>query len=1086
MRKFTIFLAAMLFFGLQVAYAQTTITGTVTNADDGTAIPGVTVIVKGTSVGTTTDLDGKYELTAPEGATTLIFSYVGMVTQEIEIGGRTVINVQLQPGLEELEEVVVTALGVTREKKALGYAVQDVGSEELEKARNMNIINALSGKVSGVQIASSSGAMGGSSRILIRGASSVNGENQPLFIVDGIPFDNSNFTSVGQARGAGGFDYGNMANDINPDDIESVSILKGPTAAALYGSRAANGVILITTKTGKARAIDGKKGIGVSVSSGLTFERVAILPNYQNEYGGGYGFETLWYNYNDNYQNPIAFPNRTSGLYQGTNPDGDSDSYDLLPHYAVDESWGPKLNGQMVRPWYSYSDAFPEAYGKNFPWEAHPDNVRDFFRTGQTWTNNIALTGGTEKAFFRLSYTNIHQFGIWPKSEIKKNSINFSGSTKLGDKLTAFTVINYVQSKAIGRPGTGYDGDNMMQEFNQWSHRNWDQEAMKKYWINPDGSQNTWNRTSWDNPFPKYTDNPYWTRYKNYENDQRDRFYGNIGVTYEFTDWLKITGKINKDFYTDRREERRAVGSNETPRYQEGIRQLSETNMEFLLQFNKYLTEDLSLAANLGANQMTRIYHRNVDATQGGLSIPDFYNLANSKDVASLDDYRSKKQINSIYGSASLGYLSMIYLDLTLRNDWSSTLPEDNNSYLYPSVTASWIFTELDVLNKIDWFSFGKIRLGWAQVGNDTDPYQLYSTYAARDNFGGYPSYTVPNALNNADLKPERTSSWEVGGDFKFLNNRVGVDVTYYSMETVDQIIDVDISASSGFRSQIINAGKMTNKGWEILLTGTPVKMKNFTWDITVNWSQNKNELVELMEGIDNYRLVNAPFSVSVNATVGQPYGTLLGRDYVYKDGERFVNANGMYERSSEVVPLGNVMPNYTGGVNNSLTWKNINLSFLFDFRNGGQIFSTSYMFGMYSGMLEETIENNIREDGIILEGVMEDPDNPGSYITNTQVCSAELYGLNHYFVAAMDVFDCDYIKLRELSLSYTLPDNLLKKVPFENVRIAFIARNLWTFGTAIKHFDPEQATNSGNIQGIEGAQLPSTRTWGFNLSFNL
>ncbi len=1081
MRKFTLFIAFLFFVGMQVLQAQDReITGTVTNPDDGQPIPGVQVVVKGTTVGTVTDLNGNYSLNVPPSAEILVFKYIGFQEQEITIGDQKSINVELSESMTALDEIVVTALGVTREKKALGYSVQDVSGDEINKARTPDVINSLSGKVSGIQV-TSSGNLGGSSRILIRGASSITGENQPLFVVDGVPVDNANYSEANTNRGAGGYDYGSMGSDINPDDVESVSILKGPAASALYGSRAANGVILITTKKGKVSTKEGKRGIGVSYNFGYTWETPAILPEYQNEYGGGYGFDTLWAQPNDPDWMAKYMPNG-SGHY--TAPNGQT--YDLMAQYAVDESWGPKLEGQMYRPWYSYEPQIGEYFGASVPWEAHPDNVKDFYQTGHTMTNNVALTGGSETAFFRLSYTNLKQQGIMPNSELKKNTINFNGSTKLGKKLTAFTSINYVNQAATGRPKTGYDGDNVIQQFNQWSQRQWDQEVMEEYWQNPDGTQNTWNRTSYSNAFPKYTDNPYWTRYMNYQNDGRDRLYGNVGLTYQLLDWLSVTGRYGLDTYTDRREERIAVGSNNISEYMEAIRTFSESNMEFLVQAKKNLTEDLSLEVDFGGNRRTNIYQRNQGSTNGGLPIPEFYSLTNTTNPISVIDYKEKYQVNSLYGRVSFGFMSMLYLDVTLRNDWSSTLPEDNNSYLYPSVNFSYVFSETPGLESLDWLSLGKIRFGWAQVGNDTDPYRIYGTYRGKENFGTNPVYTVPNPLNNDDLKPEKTTSWEVGANLVFFkNNRLGLDITYYDMKTVDLIFPVTLSGATGYQSTIINAGEMTNKGIEVLLTGSPVKNKNFTWDIIVNWAKNNNKLVELDEGIDNLRLANAPFSVSVNAFVGDPYGTILGYDYTMVDGERLVGANGMYTRSDEIVPIGTVQPDWTGGLANSFTYKNWNLYFLFDMRQGGQVFYTSYMWGMYSGMLEETVEDNIREDGIVLEGVMEDPNNPGTYITNTTVLDAGTYGLNHYYVNSMNVFDADYIKLRELSLAYTLPNKVLENTPFTNLRIAFIARNLWTFGTDIKHFDPEHVTNSGNVQGIEGGQVPSTKSYGLNLNVN-
>ncbi len=1069
MRKFTIFLAFMLIGSLQVVLAQTKITGTVTSAEDGAPLIGVSVVVKGTTVGTTTNLDGMYELNAPESATTLVYSYVGMTTLEVEIAGRTTINVSLESAAYAMDEVVVTALGISREEKSLGYAVQDVNADELTKARPTNAVTALSGRVSGVQITSNSGNMGGSSRVLIRGASSIANENQPLFVVDGVIIDNSNFTDNDQARGGGGYDFGSGANDINPDDIESISVLKGPVASALYGSRAANGVIIITTKKGHARAASGKKGIGVSLNIGATFDNVYPLPKYQNEYGGGFDFDTLW-------------QADGSGYYgSGAN------SFDLLPTYAVDESWGPKYEGQMYRPWYSWNEEYiPEWYGKSVPWVAQEDNVKDFYKTGQTWTTNVAMTGGDENNFFRLSYTNMSQHGVYPNSKLDKNTINFSGSAKLGDKLTAFTNINYIKLKGKARPGTGYDGNSIMNSFNQWFQRQVDMDKCEQYWTNPDGTQNSWNRTSYNNPFPMYWDNPYWVQYKNYPEDWRNRVFGNVGLTYEFTDWLSITGKVNTDWFADRREERIAQGSNAISYYREGIREVQETNMDFLIEANKYITEDLSFRAYVGGNQMVRTYHRNVMQTQGGLSIPNFYNLANTTDPISVDDYMEKKKINSLYGLVSFGWKSMVYLDLTLRNDWSSTLPDGENSYLYPSITASFVFSEIQALKNADWVSYGKLRFGWTQVGNDTDPYQILPIYNPKENFGSNPLYTVPNQLNNDVLKPEQTSSWEVGLDMKFVNNRIGFDFTYYDMETTDQIFDVPLSGSTGYTSQIVNAGKVTNKGVELMIMATPVKTNDFSWDLYINWAKNENEVVELTEGIENYRLVNAPFSVSVNAITGEAYPVLYGRDYTYIDGQKLVNSSGMYQRTADVVPLADVYPDWIGGLGSTLTYKNLSFSFLFDARWGGHLFSTSYMWGMYSGMIEESVENNLREEGIVLEGVMEDPNNPGTYITNTQVTDANTYGLNHYYVSSLDIFETTYVKWREASLTYRFPQKWIDKTPFGNVSLSFIGRNLWIWAKDLPHIDPEHAINAGNIQGIEGGQVPPVRSFGFNLNVTL
>lgn len=1089
MRKFTALIVLLLLCGVQLVFAQRTITGTITHADNGDVIPGATIRVQGTTLGTVADLSGKYELNVPESAQTLTVSFVGMVTQNVAIEG-TVINVTLAPDIQDIQGIVVTALGISREKKALGYAVQNVDGDALTKARDNNPLGQLAGKVAGVQISGSSGNMGGSNRILIRGANSVTGENQPLFVIDGVPMDNSNFNSTNTARGGGGIDYGNMANDINPDDIESMSILKGPSAAALYGSRGANGVIMITTKKGPK----GKKGIGVSVNSGVAFETVGLLPYYQRSYGGGYG------------------------AFGEAEIDGKTR---LIPLYSMDESWGPKYEGQSVVQWFNLFDW--EEQGKpaggltESPWEAPANDVDAFFETGVTYTNNVAVTGANKEGNFRLSYTNMTSDGYMPNSSIDKNTVNFSGSHELGDRLHANAVITYIRTDALGRAYTGYDDNNVMQKFTQWGQRQLDMDRLSNY-ISPDGTQRVWNRKSWDNPNVEYSNNPYWTTNRNFTTDSRDRVFGSMGLLYDITDCLKIKGTVYTDFYTFRNHERISIGSQETPYYSEGIRQYQENNYEAILMFNKMLSEDFSLKVNAGANMRKTNYFRNIAETSGGLVLPDLYTLGNSVDPIVIDDYNRKKEVNSLFGNASLGWRYMLYLDLTARQDWSSTLPMDNNSYFYPSVTGTYVFSEMPGLKEADWLSFGKIRAGWASVGNDTDPYNLMETYFNyAPNFNGVPRYSVPGSLPNANLQPEKTNSWEVGTELSFLKNRIGVDFTYYNMLTTDLITQVDITAASGYTSKWINAGEMSNKGIELMLRAIPVKQDNFEWEIALNYSKNQNELLELYQDIENYRLINAPFKVTVNATVGQPYGVLMGSDYVTDDaGNRIVATSGRLQKTASVNEvLGSVMPNYNLGIINNFKIFGADLGFVIDIQDGGSYFSTSYMWGMYSGMLEETVwyddyeslgvtpanpdAQDIREDGIIYNGVYGYYDDAtesvvytdaegnvvDSPVTNKTPVSAARWGADFYSKAdAQEVFDASYIKLRELTLGYTLPKSITG--PINNLRISAYGRNLLIMGLDNRHFDPESAiTSSGNIQGIEGAALPSMRNFGINLSFN-
>jgi hypothetical protein len=622
-------------------------------------------------------------------------------------------------------------------------------------------------------------------------------------------------------------------------------------------------------------------------------------------------------------------------------------------------------------------------------------------------------------------------------------------------------------------------------------------------YINPDGTQRTWNRVSWDDPTPMYSDNPYWTRNMNYENDSRDRYYGNIGLSYQILPWLTATGKANLDSYTFRVQERVAVGSQAQSSYSESIRQVAEINAEFLFQADKKFGEDWRLNATFGGNIMNRNYNLNTSATSGGLLIPELYTLSNSASPAKTLDYKSRKKINSLYGGATLSFRSLAYLDVTLRNDWSSTLPEGNNSYMYPSFSLSFVFTELDFMKDVKWFSFGKIRGSWAKVGNDTDPYRTSLTYSNMLDPDGMPYqfypyalYTLPTTLNNPNLKPEMTRSWEIGADLRFINNRIGLDVTYYNKLSLDQILPVAISGASGYGSIVVNAGKISNKGIEAALKATPVKYKDkFQWDIIVNWAKNDNEVLELYPGVDVYLLANGPFKVSVNAEVGEKYGALMGTDYIYdSEGNKVVDADGRYLQSG-VTTIGNVLPDWNMGITNNFKVWGFDIGCLIDIQHGGDFFSTTHMWGIYSGILAESAEGSMREDGVVIDGTVAAYDEDGNVIfnadgtaqvtgTNTTVLDAHTWATDHYDgPSAQNIFDASYIKLREVRVGYTFPKSLTG--PIQNLRLAVYGRNLATWGTALKGIDPETLTNSGNVQGIEGAGLPSLRVYGINLSFN-
>ena len=1126
MRKFTLLLSLMLLIGLQAAFAQRTISGRVTSSEDGSSIPGATVLVKGTTVGAITDVDGKYTLALPAGKNVIIVSYVGMKTQEITLGEDNLVNLILEPEVVVLGDVVITALGVSREKKALGYSVQDMKGSELTTDGSASVINSLSGKFSGVQVTSGTGNMGGSSRVLIRGVNSINGSNSPLFIIDGVIIDNSDFNSYTTARGAGGYDYGNMAQDINADNVESISVLKGANAAALYGSRAANGVIMITTKKGSKQK---GKLVGVEFSTGLNFEQVAILPVYQTKYGGGNGgLGPTW---------EIKYYTDNSGYYKVSGVDADGNpfaSFDIGMDYGIDESWGPGYDltageflptqefgytldaaGQAAwdasyannpiyyRPYNSFQDWDTENYGKSIEWKSPEAGVKNFFKTGIGWQNSLAFSGGSDAAQFRLGLNTFNSSGYMPNSTLDRYTVSFSGKANLTPKLSAFSDMTYINTQVNGRPETGYGDLNVVERMNQWGQTQLDYDVLETY-ANPDGTQITWNRVGMDDPTPNYSDNPYWDRYMNYENDVRNRYYGNVGLLWKITSWLSAKGQVNLDNYTFQTNERMAIGSAFKSYYRQSTYQNSELNAEFLLMANKKFGEDWGLNVNLGGNYRNKDYKSLNSTTIGGLFIPELYTLSNAPSNTSLD-FKSRKVVNSLYGSISLGWKSMLYLDVTGRNDWSSTLPKTHQSYFYPSVSLSWVFKELPGLKEAKWLTYGKIRGGWAQVGNDTDPYRTLFAYANMLDpdlypyqFGSLAIYQLPTTLNNPELLPETTRSWEVGLELKFLQNRIGLDATYYSKNSINQILPVAISGATGYYYKVMNAGEIANKGVELFLTLVPVVVKDkFEWTITANFGLNRNKVVSLAEGIENLQLGAAPFNVTVNALVGEPYGQIMGSDFVYdSEGNPVVDQDGRY-LVGDVKPLGSVLPDWNLGVGTQFYLHGFTLGALIDIQQGGHFFSTTKMWGIYSGILEPSAEGTMREDGVVIDAPVAVFDGSGNPVYNedgtvqveeewnTTVLDARTYCSDFYDgPAAQNVLDASYVKLREISLSYTFPAKWTG--PVRNLKIGLFGRNLATWGLAMKGIDPESATtSSGNIQGIEGAGLPSTRTFGVNIGFN-
>jgi TonB-linked SusC/RagA family outer membrane protein len=1077
MKKFSLLLALLGFLGLQVVFAQTReISGLVTSSEDGSTIPGASVVVKGTTLGTITDMDGKFTLKVPENAAALTVTFVGMKSQEVPLTSQSTYTIKLEPENIAVDEVVVTALGVSREKKSLGYAVQQVSGDDLNKVKTDNFANLLSGRAAGVQI-KANGNMGGSTNVVIRGNASLTGSNQALFVVDGIPINNSTTNNTGQTTGRSGYDYGNAASDINPDDIASISVLKGAAATALYGSRAANGVIMITTKSGKKN----KKGVGVSVSSNVTVGTIdkSTFPKYQHNYGGGYG--------------PYYSDGNYPGLFEyDVNGDG---TPDLVVPTTEDASMGEKFDPNLMV--YQYDAFVPESpnFGKATPWVAAKNGPDTFFNTALTKSNSVDISGGGDKSTFRLGYTNFDQTGIMPNSELKKNNFNFNATYNILDNLKVTAMANYINTQGKGRNSTGYS-DNILSSFRQWFEVNVDIKEQERL-FKETGQNITWNRHSPSSGTPEYWDNPYWVRFKNYETDKRNRLIGYTKLDWTATDWMTLTGRVSVDSYSELQEERKAMGSvagefgvgrpDVTSGYSRLNRSFMETNIDLMANFNKNITDKLNLTGLLGMNIRKTKIDQVYASTNGGLSVPDVYALSNSASPMLPPDERySIVQVNGFFAQASLGYDNLLFLDGAIRRDQSSTLPLDNNTYYYPSISGSFLFSNL-VQN--DWLSLGKLRLNYAEVGNSAPWASVKDTYVQNSPFNGNPMVTVPNTKNNEQLKNETTKSLEAGLEMNFWNNRLGFDIAYYDNRSVDQIMPVAISLATGYSRKYVNAGEVQNKGVELQLNASPIVSNKFRWDINVNWSKNKNEVVSLAAGVDNLQIASLQGGVTINARVGEPYGTIQGTDFVYKNGQPVVGSNGYYEKTgtSDVV-IGNVNPDWNGGVSNTLTYSNFALSFLVDVQQGGDVFSLDQWYGMGTGLYAETdftndlgnpVRNTIANGGgLILPGVKEDgTPNDVRVPGNDYRVFGWSKNPNSKFV-----YDASYVKLRSASLTYNFPKTMLSNTFITGASLSLVGSNLWIIHKNLPHADPEASQGAGNIQGWQSGVMPTTRNIGFSV----
>lgn len=1046
-----------------LALSQTrTLSGQIKD-EKGNPIPFASIRIKGHGSGVAADVNGAFTIEIPPGATLLI-SAAGFDNLETKPGSATTLTISLQ-GQNTMREVVVTALGIRRSKNSLPYSAQQVTGDEVSKTRGSNFVSSLSGKVAGLEIRQNN-ALGSSTNVVLRGFKSLTGNNQALFVIDGVPVDNSNTNTSNQTTGRGGYDYGNSAADINPDDIESINVLKGAAATALYGSRASNGVVMITTKK-------GGKGIGITINSGMTFGSIdkSTFAKYQKEYGGGYG---------QYYEDPSGF-----FLYRDINGDG---VRDLVTPTSEDASYGGAFDpGKMVYQWDAFDPTSPY-YGKARPWVAAANDPVTYFESPVSNNNSLSIDGGNEKGWFKLGYTRMDEKGILPNSNIKKDLVNFGASYNLSTRLTATATVNFSKITGLGRYGSGYDSKNAAGNFRQWWQVNNDLKELKDAYFRTRKNV-TWNWTDPTDLSPIYWDNPYWVRYENYETDGRSRYFGTVSLNYKITDWLDVLGRASLDSYDEIQEERIAIGSTDVSKYNRFNRSFRENNYDLLLNVNKNLSERLNLKGVAGINIRRTTINAITSSTNGGLSVPRIYSLSNTKSpLQAPNEDVSTLGVDGGFASVSLAYSEFLFLDLTGRRDKSSSLPKANNTYFYPSASLGFLFSRL--INNAAWLSYGKVRVNYAQVGNSAPTRSLLDYYNINTAFGDAAMTTTALTKNNPDLKPEKTKSYEAGIELAFLKNRIGLDVTYYSQQTIDQIIPAPVSNATGYSSKFINAGRIDNKGIEVSLNGSPIKTSDFTWNIAVNWSRNRNKVVDLGGEINNLQLGSFQGGVSINAALGSPYGTIRGSNFIYTNGQKTVGSNGRYlitTASNEVI--GNVNPDWIGGISNTLKYKDFSMSFLVDMRQGGDVFSLDMYYGLATGMYPETA--GLNDLGKPLRGVPADgggiirPGVTADGKTNTIRVNTVNYGAYgyRYSPAAGFIYDASYIKLREATLTYSLPQQTMARLaPFKGIDFSVIGRNLWIIHKNLPYADPEEGISSGNLQGYQSGAYPTTRSIGFNV----
>ncbi|MEQ8582792.1 MAG: SusC/RagA family TonB-linked outer membrane protein [Marinoscillum sp.] len=1066
MRKLLLIACLIMLQGLLYAQERT-ISGQVVD-DNGESLPGVNVVLKGSTQGTITDLDGNYKvpLNGDDDAI-LVFSFIGMQTKEIPIGGRSVLDVTLSQDVTQLTEVVVTAFGVEREKKALGYSVQDVKSDELTKADQTSVLNSLQGKVAGAQISNSGGAIGSSTRIVLRGPTSLLGNNEALIVVDGVPINNGTSNNV---QASGNFydnivDAGNRANDISPENIESVSVLKGPAAAALYGSRAANGVLLITTKKGTNTA--GKANI--NFNSSYTWSKVYIIPKFQNEFGQG------------------QF--------------GDNQSY-----LFDQESWGDAFDGSL-RPY----GAVVNNIQRYKPYEALPSNVQDFWETGNTFQNSLSLSGGNADATYFLSFNDMQQNGVMINTDMRRNNLTFNGSANLGDKVTTSASINYVRTKA-NLPMIGQRNQALAQVYNMPRDMSVvDMKDLDDPFNTPDGF------------FTSFIVNPYYSLKRDFSTQDLNRIFGNVQLTYAPVDWIKGTLRVGSDVIADQRNTyhdlvqyqpgspNAGAAFNSDGEYTEQRLNNREINVDAMVNVNRDLMPDLQLNVLVGYNFNQRETD-NLFTTIDALTLPRFPSLSNVSGSYTSGGIATQRRLYGVYGSADLSYKGYLFLGGTYRTDWSSTLPLDNNSFSYPSVNLGFVFTDaFEITNNI--LSFGKVRLSYAEVGNDAGTYLTNSVFQ-QTNIGAsfatiqfpfnngtviVPGFSEGNTIGNPNLQPEITKAYEAGLDVRLFNGRVGIDATYYNSTSESQILNTSVAPSSGFTTQVVNIGKISNKGVELQLNTTPLKIGDFRWDLSVNYTKNVNRVEELDPGNKELVLVAQGLTPGLKLVVGKPYGVFEATQALKTaDGKVVVGPDGIPLDDPDPVEIGSIQPDWYGGATSTFSYKGLSLGITMDTRQGGKVVSSTAAQLYFAGLAEETAFNS-REEWIVPNSVIQTgTDDDGNPIYSPNTTPLTMYGTGtarNYWSQIQGgsrneevLLDASYIKLREVALRYTIPTALISKTPFKGITVGAVGRNLWLRTQGNNHFiDPEaSAFGNGNAQGYEFLGIPPQATYGFDLKIKI